>query len=100
VVISVGPAVVHDLDDRGDTLFVDLGPFSRAYGAHRQDHGQAVDGVLRITSEAEEGDPAGGRLVAEQEVLVNRTSSQERDTIRVYVLPGDRNAPDAGAGGS
>jgi hypothetical protein len=88
VVVSVGPALVHDLDHRGDTVLMDVGPFTRAYAEHRGYRGQKTDGTVLVTAEASAAYPAGTRLLARQEFVVNRKES-DRDTIRVYLLEPD-----------
>jgi hypothetical protein len=88
VVVSVGPALVHDLDYRGDTLYVDVGPFTRAYADHRRFDGQRVDGTILVTAEANGSYPEGTRLVARQQFAVNRKDA-EVNTIRVYLVKGD-----------
>jgi hypothetical protein len=85
VVVSVGPALVHDLDYRGDTLYLDVGPFTRAYAEHRAFDGQSVDGTILVTAEATASYPKGTRLLARQEFAVNR-KDVEVDTIRVYLV--------------
>jgi hypothetical protein len=88
VVVSVGPALVHDLDHRGDRVLMDVGPFTRAYAERRAYHGQETDGTILVTAEADAAYPPGTRLLARQEFVVNRKES-ERDTIRVYLLEPD-----------
>jgi hypothetical protein len=88
VVVSVGPALVHDLDHRGDRLLMDVGPFTRAYADNRAYEGQDVDGTILVTAEADAGYPAGARLLARQEFLVNRKDAS-RNTISVYLLEPD-----------
>lgn len=88
VVVSVGPALVHDLDHRGDRVLVDLGPFTRAYADHRAYRGEDVDGTILITAEADSGYPEGTRLLARQVFEVNRQDA-DQNTIRVYLIDGE-----------
>ena len=87
VVVSVGPALVHDLDYRGDTILMDIGPFTRAYASHREYHGQPVDGTIVVTAEANASYPEGTKLLARQEFNVNRKDA-DVNTIRVYLVAG------------
>lgn len=85
VVLSIGPALVHDLEDRGDDLLLDIGPFNRAYGDHRTYDGEPVDGTLLVTAQADGEYPAGTRLVGRQRFRVN-SQDAELTTIRVYLV--------------
>ncbi|HWJ97135.1 MAG TPA: hypothetical protein VNQ33_03180, partial [Acidimicrobiales bacterium] len=85
VVLSIGPALVHDLEGRGDDLYLDIGPFNRAYGDHRTYSDQEIDGTLLVTAEADAEYPEGTRLVGRQRFRVN--SEDERlTTVRVYLV--------------
>ncbi|MEZ5183082.1 MAG: hypothetical protein R2702_14615 [Acidimicrobiales bacterium] len=86
-VVSVGPALVHDLEQRGDAVFMDVGPFTRAYADHREFDGQRVDGTIVISSEARASYPEGTRLLVRQELQVNREEAAI-NTIRVYYVEG------------
>lgn len=87
VVVSVGPALVHDIDHRGDRIYMDIGPFTRAYGRHRAFDDQKVDGTLFVTAEAVTAYPKGTRLLGRQSFRVNRTD-KDLLTIRVYLVDG------------
>lgn len=85
VVVSVGPAVVHALDYRGDHLAVDLGPFTRAYGGHRAYRpGEEVDGTLLITAQATAGYGEGSTLIARERFSTGRKDGDSR-VIRVIL---------------
>lgn len=84
VVLSIGPALVHDLEHDGDELFVDIGPFTRAYGDHRAFDGQEVDGTIVISAEAADAYPEGTRLLGRETFQVNR-NDDETQTIRVFL---------------
>lgn len=88
VVVSVGPALVHDLDYRGDTILMDIGPFTRAYADHRGFDGQEVDGTIVVSAEANAAYPEGTKLLARQEMRVNRKDA-DVNTIRVYLVDDD-----------
>lgn len=45
------PGLVARMEDAGYDVYVDLGGYSRAYGRHREFHGQEVDGTLVLRSE-------------------------------------------------
>ena len=87
VVLSVGPALVHDLDDRGDQLYLDIGPFNRAYGDHRTYDDQEDDGTILITAEASGEYAPGTRLLGRKTIRVNPTD-KDLTTIRVYLTEG------------
>ena len=83
--LSIGPGLVHDLDYRGDTVLLDFGPFSRAYGKQRQFHDQEVDGTILVTAEADAAYPKGTRLLGRQVFHVN-ANDKDLQTIRVYLV--------------
>lgn len=85
VVLSIGPALVHDLELSGDQLYLDIGPFNRAYGDHRSYSDQDFDGTLLVTAEADGSYPEGTRLVGRQRFRVN-SKDEELTTIRVYLV--------------
>lgn len=87
VVLSIGPALVHDLEFRGDTVLLDVGPFTRAYAKHRTYTDQDVDGTVLITAEANAAYPPGTRLLGRQRFLVN-ANDKELQTIRVFLVEG------------
>jgi hypothetical protein len=83
--LSVGPALFHDLELRGDDVYLDIGGgFGRAYGDDRRFDGQRVDGTIFITAEADGSYPEGTRLLARQKFYVNPGDAAPT-TIRVYV---------------
>ena len=88
VVVTVGPALVHALDYRGDILRIDGGPVSRAYAEHRMyEKGDKVDGTLLVSAEADASYPEGTKLLARQSFEVNRQDAAV-NVIRVYLLEG------------
>jgi hypothetical protein len=87
VVLTVGPALVHDLDQRGDHLYVDIGDFSRAYAHQREWRHQDVDGTIVLTSEASGSYAPRTRLLGRQAIQVNRTDA-DPTVVRVYLVPG------------
>ena len=88
VVLSIGPALVHDLEQRGDRVYLDIGPFTRAYGEHREFDDQPIDGTIFVTTEAATAYPEGTKLLARQTVRVN-ANDEETQTVRVYLQTGE-----------
>lgn len=88
VVLSIGPALVHDLDNRGDQVYLDVGPFNRAYGDHRTYTDQEVDGTVLVTAEASGGFPPGSRLLGRKTFRVNK-NDEDLTTIRVLLTKDD-----------
>ena len=88
VVLSIGPAVVHDLDYRGDELFLDIGPFTRAYGRTRTWNDQQVDGTLVISAEAVASYGDDTELLGRQTFRVNR-NDKDLQTVRVFLKKGE-----------
>ncbi len=87
VVLSIGPALVHDLEFRGDTVLLDVDPFTRAYADHRAYRDQKVDGTVFITAEAKTEYPEGTRLLGRETFRVN-SNDRDLETIRVYLVEG------------
>jgi hypothetical protein len=85
VVLTIGPALVHDLDHRGDRLFVDIGSFGRAYGANREYDDQEVDGTILVTTEASGSYDPRIRLLARRSFAVPRDDAWSH-TVRVYLV--------------
>ena len=83
--LSIGPAIVHALDHRGDAVFLDFGPFSRAYGKDREFHDQPVDGTVFVTAEADSAFPQGTKILARQVFRVN-ANDKDLQTIRVFLV--------------
>lgn len=54
--LTVGPGFSYDLMSGGSTVFVDAGPFTRAYGEAASYDGQAVDGTYLVAA-TDEGLP-------------------------------------------
>lgn len=88
-VVSLGPAVIYDLANRGDRLLMDVGPFTRAYGAGRAYDGQPTDGHLVITSDAVAPPTADAEVLVRHPVTVNRKDG-ERKMIRIYLIEDTR----------
>jgi hypothetical protein len=86
VVGSVGPLIVHDLDHRGDTVYLDVGPFTRAYADHRAYEGQDVRGTLLIT--VERSVPTEGFEILATRVIIDRRDPSKRNTVRVMFQEG------------
>ncbi len=87
VVLSIGPALVHDLEHRGDVLLLDIGPFGRAYGEERQYRDQEVDGTILVSADDKTGYPDGAKWLGRQVFHVN-ANDKDLQTIRVFLVDG------------
>ncbi len=79
---TVGPGLVHHLDEHGYTIFVDSGAISRAYTARRVYAKQPVDGVLLVTTDARLPYSDEWQLVARQELELDQ-GKQRGAVVRV-----------------
>lgn len=85
--LSVGPAVVYDLDNGPYRPYLDLGIFTSAYTRERTFRSQDVLGTLVITSETVPA-PRGSKFVGSVRYRDDFVfASQPPGTVRAYLLP-------------
>lgn len=69
---TVGPALVHRLDEAGYALFVDAGTISRAYGKDRIYLAQPADAILLVSTDGQHPRDEGWSVVARAALDLNQ----------------------------